>query len=377
MTIGEQAKPASPFLIFLPYLRLKEVVTFGDWEMGPIQHFEGRWADGRFEDLSNRFIAAFHGRNGRPIEGSTLVAPRNAQIEGRLPPEPEMRALAAAINFAVLDSNPRFDDPNGGHFAVTSDNTELLVWPIELASGFVAFRHVGAVSRLDGGYRIEEGLAIPPPRELVIPLGDTSPDPEVLQAIYDMAIGRSPQPDDRFSRRLITTITWLAQAWRNSESIRPQDRVVLLKTGFEALTAESQNWPCAKRLRALYENNLGLSAVTDEETRDLLWKPGEVERFNWTVRDTIHRVTDLQQWLYRFGDARNKVIHDGKVPSLQVADQTAYDGPLFNVGERLLRETIKVSMIALGFEDLWRPRLTRLLTRAITEEISEGGPDLP
>jgi len=358
--------------MFLPYLPLKEAVTFSGWELGPLQHFDGRWADRRFEDLSRRFVAAFHGRDARPIEQATLLARRNAQVDGRLPSEPELTALVTAINFALLDANPRFDDPNGGHFAVTADNTELLVWPIDLASGYVAFRHIGAVSRLDGGYRIAKGLVIPPPRELVIPLGDVSPDPAILQAVYDMAISQSPRPDDRLTRRLITTIAWLTQAWRNSESIRPQDRVVLLKTGFEALTGESQNWSCAKRLRSLYESRLAAPIITDDDTREMLWKPSEVERFEWTVRNTLHQVTDLQHWLHRFGDARNEVIHDGTVPSLLVAEGTDYDGPLFNVGERLLRETIKVAMGRLGFDNLWRPRLVRVLAHAFKENIGES-----
>jgi hypothetical protein len=201
MTIGAQAEPRSPYLMFLPYLPLKEVVAFAGWELGPVRHFDGRWTDGRFEDLSKRFLAAFHGPNGSSI-----------------------------------------------------------------------------------GYRIEEGLVVPPPRGLTIPLGDISPDPAMLQAIYDMAVARSTQPDDRLSRRLVSAIDWLAQAWRNSESIRPQDRIVLLKTGFESLTGKGQNWPCAKRLRTLYENRLMASGVTDRETTNLLWTPSEVERFDWTVR---------------------------------------------------------------------------------------------
>lgn len=90
------------------------------------------------------------------------------------------------------------------------------------------------------------------------------------------------------------------------------------------------------------------------------------------IRGTPHQVTDLQHWLHRFGDARNEIIHEGTVPPLVVADGTNYDGPLFNIGERLLRESIKVSMIELGFTDLWRPRLTRLLARTIRDQMEEA-----
>jgi hypothetical protein len=357
--------------MFLPYMPMHDVVTFGAWELGPIANFDGRWANDRFKELSLQFVAAFRGPYGQPLAKPTLLAPKETPINGQLPSDLELTALRTAINFAALDANPRAGEPNAGQFAVTSDNSDLVVWPIDLADGFVAFGHVGAISRLNGGFRINEDLLVPAPLELLMPMRDVLIDPELLQATFDMAMGSSPTPNESVSSRLVTAISWLAQSWRNSQSIRPQDRIVLLKTGFEALSKESQNWPCAKRLRALYERLLPKSVITDDETDELLWTPSEAERFQWVVGGHTHQVTDLQQWLRTFGDTRNEIIHEGTVPSLTSADGTAYDGLLFNVGERLLRETIKVAMIELGFENMWRPRMVRLLIPAATELFGE------
>jgi len=157
-------------------------------------------------------VTAFHGHDGHPLKRPTLLAVRGGLVDGQLPPESELAALQAAINFALLVVNPRWNDPNGRHFALTTDNTELFVWPIDLGSGYVVFRQIGGVSRLDGGYQIENDLIVPPPMEPVVSFGNVSPVPEVVQAIFEMPSGRGPRPDDPLTNRLFMAISWFAQA---------------------------------------------------------------------------------------------------------------------------------------------------------------------
>ena len=85
-----------PHLAFCPYLSVRKVIEFADWELGPFELFEDRWADVKFKVQSKAFLAKFVDNAGRPIEHQSLLCRRGGQIDGELPSPEEIDALEAA-----------------------------------------------------------------------------------------------------------------------------------------------------------------------------------------------------------------------------------------------------------------------------------------
>ena len=64
-----------------------------------------------------------------------------------------------------------------------------------------------------------------------------------------------------------------------------------------------------------------------------------------------------------FGDARNTIVHEGKLPPLTYdGSNPAYTGPFFFTAEFLIRGVIKVLLSTkLGYDDAWRSELYRTI----------------
>lgn len=59
-----------------------------------------------------------------------------------------------------------------------------------------------------------------------------------------------------------------------------------------------------------------------------------------------------------FGDARNTIIHDGKIPEAEYGGSNpACNGPLIFTAEFLRRGVIKVLLSKLGYDNAWRTEL--------------------
>ena len=359
-----------PCLTFLPYLPIQQVVSFAHWQVGGVADFEGQWFDPRFEDLSKRFISSFRDRSGSPIRSSAVIANRVEGLNGVRPSPEESLGLQRALDFAFLDLCPKDQHAENAMMSLlTSDNTELFQWPMDLTDGYVSFTYGGVAVTWDGGYKIEDDLRIQAPVELYVPIATTTPDERVLEAMYEVTSSSVSQPSSHSSRRIATAISWLSKAWKNSKSITEADRIVFLKTGFEALSGESSVWQGALWLRKLHERVL--SGETEARLDGLLWSNNETERFNWPDDTGAARsVTDLQYWFKAFGGARNSIIHDGVVPNMIFAKGTAYDGHLFFIGQQLLREAIKVVTTELGYAELWRDQV-QVARDHLVDEISK------
>ena len=138
-----------------------------------------------------------------------------------------------------------------------------------------------------------------------------------------------------------------------------------LKTAFEALTGTSTNWKSARKILELFES---LPDTTEKDSEILLWSPKEkpVHSHNWTDNSGRRQstlITDLEHWFIAFGDARNTIIHEGKVPQLTYSGpNSAYEGSFFFTAERLLRAAIKVMLSGLGYENIWRSDVYRDLS---------------
>lgn len=159
------------------------------------------------------------------------------------------------------------------------------------------------------------------------------------------------------------------------------ERVVFLKTAFEAMTGTSKSHVSAQTLRQLFE------AVPDTSPTDselLVWSPSETPVHPWTFakngKPQTLQITGLEHWFMSFADARNAIIHQGVVPSLIYTNpsNTEYEGSFAFTAEFLLRAIIKVSLAQVGYPDLWRSAMWRAVKAAFDElEPQELSRELP
>jgi hypothetical protein len=349
-----------PYAIFLPYLPLCRQVDVGEWSLSPISEYSGEWFNGRFQALTSQFIRSFRGPQDEPVNQPTLVSHSVLGCNGRAPTPLELNALGRAVEFSVLDQNPEWSaEGRAGTISaaqtLTTDNADIHVWPIDLVDAHVAQQYGFIVSTLAGGYQISDELVITPPEELRLPFGPVAIDGTIATAIYDTIVGIHVEANPHDAARIARTVSWLAKAWRNTPSISWEDRIVLLKTGFEALTQKSKTHETAASLRELFERVI-VGEARLYATDHLLWSPNETSSRRFVGKDgKSHDCTDLEHWFRTFGQARNAIIHgDLDSGDLDYAlDGSAYSGPMFHTAERLLREAIKVELTRLGHDRLY------------------------
>lgn len=362
-----------PALNFFPYLPLRRAEALGPYLLVPTNEFSGPWLDDQFEGVAREFLAAFVGTNGQPLKAGAILVDPVAGCDGALPTAEDRLAIQRAVELAALDANPTWTPDAQGWNAITSDNAEMHSWPIDvegravtLTSGFVAHT-------MHGGLRIADGFVVPAPEELHMPLVAITLDPDVLDAAYRHFLPSTDPDDERERRRLRESVGWLSKAWRNTPSVDWWDRIVLLKTGFEALTGHSTTHVAATSLRELFERVVG----TEEHAgRDLLWSGTETATRIYVDRQGTPRdCTDLEHWFRSFGDARNSIIHGDVTPesSTYTEQGSAYVGPYFHTAERLLRESIKVALAERGEPLLYESTTLRRMTAHLESLLAGEG----
>ena len=357
-----------PYLAFCPYLAVNEPVEFGDWELGPLAAFEERWADLKFKTQAKAFLAKFVDGDGQPIKHPSLLCRRQGLIDGIRPSTHEIEALEAAIAFAFLDTNPRCTPSNRQQNAITADNTELFIWPIDVDAGYVTVTTGIMVRTVIGGYRIgDENLTIRPPLDFPRFIDSCTVDPMCLEAVYQTVWQSLQTPEADFTAdRLKAAIGWFVKTWRNTATVTFPDRVVFLKTAFEALSGKSESHLNARFLRKLFE---AIPRTAPLDSTRLVWSPAErpVRTHTYMKNGKPHsvQITDLEHWFVAFAEARNEIIHEGKSPSLEYSgSNAAYDGDFVFTAEFLLRAAIKVSLSSDDYPDLWRSEIWRAVKRA-------------
>ncbi len=160
---------------------------------------------------------------------------------------------------------------------------------------------------LGGGHRLSDPeLTIRPPLDLHLPPGSLSADTACLEAIYSRVLGSLSSPDENPSAdRLHAAIGWLAKAWRNTATVHFPERLVFLKTGFEALTGTSNSRENARKLRQLFE---ALPATTPKVSEQLVCSPDE-KPMHASGKQGTELLTDLELWFMALADARNRIVH--------------------------------------------------------------------
>ena len=120
-----------PCLLFSPYLTLspdEPPITFTDWELGPLESFNNRWADPQFKEQATAFLSKFVKPSNRSIDNPALLCRKGKPLDGQRPPLEELTALELSLIFALVDRNPRTRPENShqGWGIVTADNAEEL-----------------------------------------------------------------------------------------------------------------------------------------------------------------------------------------------------------------------------------------------------------
>ena len=375
-----------PYLAFCPYLPLHGTIEFAGWECGPLKSFDGRWSDPSFEARAKGFLNKFVDGAGAPIENPSILCRQGHPLDGVLPHPHEISALESAVAFGFLDQNPRHRPSTVHHSwaVITADNTEVYFWPIDVEAGYITVCTGRMVQVLGGGYQIDDReLLIRPPLDLHLPLGTQTADPMVLEAVYKTVFSSATTPSaSATSDRISVAIRWLAKAWRNTSTVDWSERIVFLKTAFEAITATNKSHISARVLRDLFR---AVPATSASDCDLLIWSPTETANRtrHWTdLKGVTHadKLTDLEHWFMKFSDTRNSIIHNGIVPTLTYSEpESEYNGHLVFTAEFLIRTVIKVSLGSLGYPDLWRSATWRTV-KATYEQLrlqEEASKELP
>ena len=147
---------------------------------------------------------------------------------------------------------------------------------------------------------------------------------------------------------------------------------MFLKTGFEALTGLSRTSEAMKDLVRIFksaERQLG-SGIGLES---LLWQADEGTRTRTFNRRSCE-VTKIEAWYGELADARNSIIHGGALPNLNYDELgSPYAGHLLEIGDRVLREAIKVEIGNLGCPDAWRGPIGRASLEALRDCAGPSG----
>jgi hypothetical protein len=265
-----------PSLLFCPYLRMDDLVSFADWELGPLQSFEGRWADNHFKNQATTLLSKFVGPQDDRIDNPALLCKKGKQIDGQRPTDEEVRALRLSIAFATIDRNPRNQRENQHESwaIVTADNAELHIWPIDLEKGGITLTSGYLVKANSAGHNISDPkLVLRPPLDLHIPTASSSPDALMLRGVYLTVLKSVRSPGtDRTADSIRVAVEWFAKAWSNAPNVEWRERLVYLKTAFEAITGTSNSWKSARKLRKNFE---ALPHVSELDSKVLVWSPDE------------------------------------------------------------------------------------------------------
>lgn len=364
-----------PYLLVAPYLPLSKRIEVDEWSVGPPEAFEAAWADRGFQEAATAFMEKFRNAEGRPIERPALIAPRAGPIDGAFPGAERFEALQLALHFGLLDANPLWHPDADGWWTATTDNSDLWAQPIDLAGHRVTLVRGSLVRVTSGGWKTTDpNMQIRAPLELHLPQ-EARFNVDAATAIYRTARGVHNDVDAALARRVAIAVRLLAKAWRNSPSIGGEDRIVMLRTGFEALAGVSTTAAAGAAIEAVFAQ-LRARGASAESTAHLLWNPDERSDRPLTYpeggKQKTIPVSDLRHWFAALASVRNEVIHEGTVPEISYAEAgSAYAGPFFHVGERVLREAIKVSLLRFAYDDLWRDPMSRLLAKTWSQFVAD------
>jgi hypothetical protein len=326
-----------------PYLPLREEAEVGPWRLVPFSTATSRHTRSRkvFNEV-RRLQTAYRIKEGQI---GAVVIPTEGRV-GDDQPRELIRPFGHAILGAALDGNPALSDDSGEQI-VTAENAAVYGHPLG-EEGYVIT--VGALVRQLQAHYAEPGRRLPriePPRELFTPW-QYHLDTEYAAALYELIAA-----DGRRGRQLDQAIEWLGLAWANTAVVNEDARLLVLRSGFEALLGGDAS---TKRNREL------LSKLLDEP---------DAQRTPRTWREQEkgpYELTDLEWWFQDYALLRNKIAH---------GDELADEDSVFEEGTRhlhradeVLRRAIKRVVVNARDE----PLLERSVgERRMAKALVEGG----
>lgn len=322
-------------VMVLPYLPLREAVTVGGWRLIPAQRPDAEVFVDEDTRVKARGLLRLYGAGAGARIAGAFAAPPGGQVGDEVPVD-QMTTLRRAIVVGLLEGNPappalaqdpQDIDPNGGFTSATSDNAAIWGHSID-DSGCTAVEYGSMVTTLSGGHNVldVDSVAITSPAELPTPFLYRRFDGFYSDAVFAvLAAG-----DDR-SRQLGRAIDWLDLAWRNSPSITPEVRVVLLRTGFEVLFGTDKTYVLRDELSALLDDD---DVARQERTWTTLADKAQTED-----------MTDLGWWFMQFAFLRNAIMHGDDVAATMVEHEGRSH---IWLGEARLREAIKALVARSG-----------------------------
>jgi hypothetical protein len=332
----------------------------GEWVVG-LPPDGTPWRSDVFKDLAHKLLTSVVERGFRD---PASLWHRTRGFSGEVPSEHARVAIQAAVRFAALDANDfyRMTDLNRGSFITTSENSTLFLQPIDEAEKRITHLEGGALRMvLLGGIQIG-AVPLPLPDAVVSVTRPVRASKSVARAMF--ASVRRPQV--KKNRRLALAAQWHAVAMANASAVTNEQRIIALKTGFEALFGTSSSRECARLLRHCFES-VCAPHVPKLPWSGVLWSPKEridlqrVHKKNGVnCQDTR---SELEDFFMALANARNAAIHEGALPTIEYTAPperplSRYAGNLFWIGERLLREAIKaklgVDVLLCGLIKRWK-----------------------
>lgn len=344
-------------VLVAPYLPLAQRTAVGPWELIPRSQLTAAdvVSDAWVLDQIQHLLNAYREQDRTTVRFGVVLRADNTRVGDQVDMT-KAPLLRRAFLAAVLDTNPSALTPesertgNEGHATITSDNVLVYGHPLN-PEGHVADEWGAMASRLVGGLRLGErpGVRFEGPGELAIPHLPTPFDSDYAAAVYaELDIGSEQ------SRRIARALDWLGIAWRNTRALEPENRVIALRIGFEALLGVGDN------TRTLRE---ALSGLID---------PPNAPRTprTWSERGRSqgpHALTDTEWWFQRFSLLRNLVTHGDATPE----EAWLHDGVNHVwLAEDMLRRAIKETLIQAGHPaDLRDDFATRQLARRIAQAL--------
>lgn len=324
-------------VLVFPYLPISDVVSIGGWRLVP----GGAAANASPTAEVQRCVDGLLGMYGHDDKHprGAVVTPPAGRIGDEIP-RSEMPRLRRAVLVGALEGNPtppallspdEEPHPNGGWASITSDNVVLWGHPID-ESGYTAVEYGAMVTVLSGGHNVlrSDTLKIEPPAELPRAFMYRGFDGVYADAAYAVL----SEEDDR-ARRLGRAIDWLDLAWRNSPSVTPEMRVVLIRTGFEILFESSATSVVRDALSAALDVD-GVVLATRT------WR-------NLSGAEQTAELSELAWWFQQLAFLRNAIMHGDELDPAQFD----HDGRSHVwIGQARLRDAIKECVAEAGYPDV-------------------------
>jgi hypothetical protein len=354
------------FYLF-PYMGITKLYQVGPFSLEPLDPAKLAAAKDGLGVTMRSLLALMRDPDGKPLETATLVQRHKPELYSISEREYEREALHAAVSFAVADSNA----PHGNAIPwdstlpsfATSEVAAFKIIQLEALETGRFYRYRGGIHHAKvwiGGSIYNDTDVLEQTPEGLVSIPRLALDEELMQAVHSVVF-EGLLDENRVEHRAIQAgLHWHSRAWENGASHSTPDAVVQIKTAIEALSGEhrtARSIPVLEQIYSATEGTLGAS--------EYLWDSAE-PKYERIWNNKVSAVSSFAQWYWMLADARNMIVHNTETPTTEYIHDLAspFVGNIFQVGERVTRELIKIRLAQLGHpRAAVSPRLRRMLDR--------------